>query len=27
MKAGFAHFGFDQHEADPEPFEPGRRRR
>ncbi len=21
MKAGFAHFGFDQHEADPEPFD------
>ena len=26
MKAGFARFGFDEHEADPEPFGPGRRR-
>ncbi len=26
MKAGFAHFGFDEHEADPEPFAPRRRR-
>ena len=25
MKAGFARFGFDEHEADPEPF--GRKRR
>ena len=27
MKAGFAHFGFDEHEADPEPFERLQRRR
>ena len=26
MKAGFARFGFDQHEADPEPFQRGKRR-
>ena len=26
MKAGFAHFGFDEHEADPEPFAHRRRR-
>ena len=26
MKAGFARFGFDEHEADPEPFEQRRRR-
>ena len=26
MKAGFERFGFDEHEADPEPFE-GKRRR
>ncbi|HEX6866956.1 MAG TPA: RluA family pseudouridine synthase, partial [Caulobacteraceae bacterium] len=26
MKAGFAHFGFDEHEADPEPFAQRRRR-
>jgi 23S rRNA pseudouridine955/2504/2580 synthase len=25
MKAGFARFGFDEHEADPEPFRKGRR--
>jgi len=27
MKAGFERFGFDEHEADPEPFATGRRRR
>ncbi|MEO6340506.1 MAG: RluA family pseudouridine synthase [Caulobacteraceae bacterium] len=27
MKAGFERFGFDEHEADPEPFETGSRRR
>jgi 23S rRNA pseudouridine955/2504/2580 synthase len=27
MKAGFAHFGFDEHEADPEPFDRLQRRR
>jgi 23S rRNA pseudouridine955/2504/2580 synthase len=27
MKEGFAHFGFDEHEADPEPFKPARRSR
>ncbi len=27
MKAGFARFGFDEHEADPEPFRPGAKRR
>ena len=27
MKAGFAHFGFDMHEADPEPFDRLQRRR
>jgi 23S rRNA pseudouridine955/2504/2580 synthase len=27
MKAGFAHFGFDEHEADPEPFDRLHRRR
>jgi 23S rRNA pseudouridine955/2504/2580 synthase len=27
MKAGFAHFGFDEHEADPEPFDRLPRRR
>ena len=27
MKAGFSRFGFDEHEADPEPFGPGARRR
>lgn len=26
MRAGFQHFGFDEHEADPEPFGPGGRR-
>jgi 23S rRNA pseudouridine955/2504/2580 synthase len=26
MKAGFAHFGFDEHEADPEPFDQLKRR-
>ena len=26
MKAGFARFGFDEHEADPEPFKPGAKR-
>ena len=26
MKAGFARFGFDEHEADPEPFRRGPRR-
>jgi 23S rRNA pseudouridine955/2504/2580 synthase len=25
MRAGFKHFGFDQHEADPDPFRKGRR--
>ena len=25
MKAGFERFGFDEHEADPEPFRKGRR--
>jgi 23S rRNA pseudouridine955/2504/2580 synthase len=25
MRAGFEHFGFDEHEADPEPFKRGRR--
>ena len=25
LKAGFARFGFDEHEADPEPFRKGRR--
>jgi 23S rRNA pseudouridine955/2504/2580 synthase len=27
LKAGFAHFGFDEHEADPEPFDRLQRRR
>jgi 23S rRNA pseudouridine955/2504/2580 synthase len=27
MKAGFARFGFDEHEADPEPFAGGKRRK
>jgi 23S rRNA pseudouridine955/2504/2580 synthase len=27
MKAGFARFGFDEHEADPDPFKPGKKRR
>jgi 23S rRNA pseudouridine955/2504/2580 synthase len=27
MRAGFAHFGFDEHDADPEPFPPRQRRR
>ena len=27
MKAGFERFGFDEHEADADPFETGRRRR
>ena len=27
FKAGFERFGFDEHEADPEPFRPQGRRR